>query len=104
MILSSAASGRERTDRAADEMSTLQVGRPQHGMLKGYDHLRLSASGMAIKQQLAVVAFSNREAWCPVVMRRATRHPNVTNPLAAKGVREFGSAHDKPPSASRRLM
>jgi hypothetical protein len=73
-------------------------------MLKGDDRLSLSASGVAIKQQLAVVGFPNRQAWSPVLMGRTFGYPATTDPLAAKGVREFGSAHDKPPSASRRLM
>jgi hypothetical protein len=73
-------------------------------ILKCGDDLRLSASGMAIKQQLAVVGFSNGQAWSPVLMGWTFGYPATTDPLVAKGVREFGSAHDKPPSASRRLM
>ena len=83
----------------------LLIGGPLPAILKCGDDLRLSASGMAIKQQLAVVGFPNGQAWrIPVLMGRTFGYPATTDPLAAKGVREFGSAHDKRPSASRRLM
>ena len=61
----------------------LLIGGPLPAILKCGDDLRLSASGMAMNQRLAVIGLRNRQARSLVV--------------AANGGREFGSAHDSEP-------
>ena len=84
MILSSAASGRERTDRPWTKCLCCRSA-DHSGILKGGNHLRLCASGMAMNQRLAVIALRNRQARSLVLMRWAFSYPVTTNPVATKG-------------------
>jgi len=63
---------------------------PQPAIPESGNHLGLSTSGMAINQRFAVVGLRNRQAWSTVLMRWAFSYPVTTNPVAAKGMGEFG--------------
>src|SRR4051794_17494930 len=74
----------------------LHVRHPQPAIPECGYHLLLFASGMTVRQQLAVGGILNGEARCPVVVRWAACRPAATGLAPAEGPGDALGVHRAP--------